>query len=90
MPGQQVSVNAARGNIFALLDLRATKFFNIGSQSRKVGVFAEVFNVLNRANIGENYQGNSLSPLFGQPIGYIAGGQGTYPRTLQLGARFAF
>jgi len=90
MPGQQVSVNAARGNMFALLDLRATKFFNIGSESRKVGVFAEVFNVLNRANFGENYQGNSLSPLFRQPIGYIAGGQGTYPRTLQLGARFVF
>jgi hypothetical protein len=90
MQGQQVSVNAARGNDFALLDMRATRFFNLGSERRKIGVFAEVFNVFNRANFGENYQGNSQSALFQHPIGYIAGGQGTYPRTLQLGARFTF
>jgi hypothetical protein len=91
MQGQQVSHNAGRGNDFALLDLRATKFFRLGGpERRRLGVFAELFNLLNRANFGENYQGNALSPLFRQPIGFIAAGQGTYPFTLQLGARFEF
>jgi hypothetical protein len=89
--GQQVSVNAGRGNALALLDVRATKFFRLGGQERRrIGVFAEMFNLFNRANFGENFQGNALSPLFQQPIGFLAAGQGTYPLTLQLGARFEF
>ena len=86
--GRQVSVNSARGDSTVLLDMRATRFFTLGG--RRLGVFAEIFNLFNKANFGEAYQGNGRSSVFKQPIGFLAGGQGTYPFTLQLGARFEF
>jgi hypothetical protein len=89
--GQQVSVNAGRGDPLLLVDMRATKFFTLnGHERRRLGIFAEIFNVLNTVNFGEQYQGNSRSTLFRQPVGFLAGGQGTYPFTLQLGARLEF
>jgi len=89
--GRQVSVNAARGDPFVLLDMRATKFFTLGGlDDLRLGVFAEIFNLFNTANFGDQYQGNSRSSLFNQPVGFHAGGQGTYPFTLQLGARLEF
>ena len=39
--GQQVSINAARGDVTVVLDLRGTKFFSLGSD-RRIAVFAEV------------------------------------------------
>ena len=88
--GQRVSVNSGRGDSLSLLDVRATKFFKLGANRRRVGVFAEVFNVFNTANFGDQYQGNSRSATFNQPIGYLGIGQGTYPLQLQLGARLEF
>jgi len=86
--GQQVSVNSQRGDPFVLLDARVTKFFTVGQRNQKVGVFAEFFNVLNRANFGREYQGNARSTLFKQPTGFIPGAG--YPFQVQLGARFEF
>ena len=85
--GQQVSLNAGRGDPTVILDLRATKFFPLGGE-RRIAVFAEVFNVLNAANFGGSYTGNGRSVLFRQPNGFIPGIG--YPRQLQLGARFLF
>ena len=86
--GQQVSINAGRGDPTVVLDLRATKFFALGGE-RRIGVFAEIFNVFNNVNFGGEFTGNGRSALFRQPTGGFIPGIG-YPRQLQLGARFLF
>jgi hypothetical protein len=86
--GQQVSLNAARGDNTFVFDIRSTKFFNLGTTDRKVGVFVEGFNLFNTANFGAQFGGNSRSATFRQPTGYIPGIG--YPRQMQLGARFLF
>jgi len=86
--GEQVSINAARGDVTVVLDLRGTKFFALGSD-RRIAVFAEVFNAFNNVNFGGSYTGNGRSVLFREPSGGFIPGIG-YPRQLQLGARFLF
>jgi hypothetical protein len=85
--GRQMAVNSERGDTTTLLDLRATKFFTFGA-NRRLGVFAEVFNVFNTANFGNSYTGNALAVTFKQPMGFIPGIG--YQRQMQLGARFLF
>jgi hypothetical protein len=85
--GQQVSINAGRGDNTVVFDLRTTKFFELGGDKR-IGLFAEAFNVFNTANFGERYQGNGRSATFRQPNAFVPGIG--YPRQLQLGARFLF
>jgi hypothetical protein len=86
--GQQVSVNSQRGDPFVLLDARVTKFFAVGGENRKLGVFAEFFNLFNTANFGREYQGNARSVVFRQPIDFMPGAG--YPFQVQVGARFEF
>ena len=86
--GQQVSVNAGRGDATVVLDVRGTKFFDLGGD-RRIAVFAEVFNALNNANFGGSYTGNARSVLFRHPSGGFIPAIG-YPRQLQLGARLLF
>jgi hypothetical protein len=86
--GQQVSVNAQRGDPFVLLDARVTKYFTFGQENRRLGVFAEFFNLFNTRNFGQSYNGNGRSVLFKQPDGFIPGSG--YPFQIQLGARFDF
>jgi hypothetical protein len=85
--GQQVSINTARGDHTVVVDLRTTKFVNLGGE-RRIGLFAEFFNLLNTVNFGNSYNGNGRSATFQTPTGYIAGIG--YPRQVQLGARFLF
>jgi hypothetical protein len=68
--------------------MRSTKFLNLGSSDRKIGLFVEFFNLFNTANFGAQYTGNGRSSSFRQPNGYIPGIG--YPRQVQLGARFLF
>jgi hypothetical protein len=63
------------------------KFFSLSAE-RKIGVFAEAFNLFNTANFGNSYTGNGRSATFRQPTGFIPGIG--YARQLQLGARFLF
>jgi hypothetical protein len=86
--GQQVSVNSQRGDPFWLVDTRVTKYFTFGRETRRLGVFAEFFNLLNTTNFGQTYNGNGRSVLFRQPIGFIPGSG--YPFQVQFGARFSF
>jgi hypothetical protein len=86
--GQQVSLNSERGDNTFVFDMRSTKFFDLGSSDRKIGVFVEFFNLFNTANFGAQYTGNGRSASFRQPNGYIPGIG--YPRQVQLGARFLF
>jgi hypothetical protein len=86
--GKQVSINAGRGDATYVFDMRATKFVSLGSNDRKVGLFAEFFNLFNTANFGGSYTGNARSATFRQPTGFIPGIG--YPRQVQLGMRFLF
>jgi hypothetical protein len=85
--GKQVSINSARGDNTFVFDLRTTKFVPLGGE-RRLGLFAEFFNVFNTANFGSSYQGNGRSVEFRQANGYIP--SIFYPRQVQLGARFLF
>ena len=85
--GRDVGVNSQRGEASWNLDFRASRFFAFGAE-RRLAVFAEVYNVTNKANFGNIYNGNSRSTTFKQPNGYLAGLPTS--RQLQLGARFSF
>ena len=86
--GKQVSVNAGRGDNTVVVDLRTTKFFSLTGE-RKIGLFAELFNLFNTSNFGGSYTGNARSSNFRLPSGGFIAGIG-YARQLQLGARFSF
>jgi TonB-dependent receptor-like protein len=88
LTGQQVSVNSQRGDPFVLLDARVTKYFTVGQENRKLGVFVEFFNLFNTANFGGNYNGVGTSVLFKTPASLMPGTG--YPFQVQLGARFDF
>jgi hypothetical protein len=84
----QVPINSQRGEPLFDLDARFTKLFKLGRESRNLAVFAELYNITNRTNFGNVYNGNASSVLFEKPTGYLAG---TAPsRQLQLGGRFTF
>ena len=83
-----VGLNSQRGDPTWDFDARLTKYFNFG-EIRKLGFFAEFYNITNHANFGNTYNGNfSAGPLFETPTSYLAG----FPtsRQLQLGGRFTF
>jgi hypothetical protein len=77
--------NGAYGPNYAQMDLRGTYRFRVGG-ARTVDVFAEGFNILNRANF-TNPSGDRRLPNFLVLNGLLAGG---FPRQMQLGARFGF
>jgi hypothetical protein len=85
--GQYVGINSQRGSPTFDFDLRGTKSFGLG-ESRRLDLFAEIYNLTNRANFGNIYNPVATSPNFEKPAGYLAG----YPssRQLQLGGRFIF
>jgi hypothetical protein len=86
--GQPVGVNSARGIWDYNFDLRVTKAFRLWSETRKLNLFAEGYNLTNKAHFGNIFGGNALSSAFEKPTGYLAG----YPtsRQLQFGARLNF
>jgi hypothetical protein len=83
-----VKTNSAQGIWSYNLDLRITKFMNLWSERRKLALFAEFYNLTNKANFGNLYGGNARSSTFMQPVGYLAGLPTS--RQLQLGARITF
>jgi len=73
--------NAFRVDSFADVDLRVEKTFRLPSR-HSVSVLAEVFNLLNRANVANV---NSVSgPTFGTPTSFLPG------REVQFGIRYFF
>ena len=84
----QVSINSQRGDATYDFDARFTKFFNLGAENRKLGLFAELYNITNHTNFGNLFNGNASSAAFKTPTGYVAGLPTS--RQLQLGARFTF
>ena len=88
--GVQDKLNAVRGDPFFLTDMRASKIFRFKSERLQLNVFAEFFNLFNKVNFGNNYQGNGRSSTFMQPIGYMGGIEMGMPFTTQFGMRFTF
>ena len=86
--GQAVSLNAARGDKTVVFDTRVTKFIELGG-ARRLGIFAEFFNLFDTVNLGSSYNGNGSSATFRQPSGGFVPGIG-YPRQAKLGVRFLF
>jgi hypothetical protein len=76
--------NGARGPGFFKMDIRLG--YNIRLNDRRLDLFAEVFNLTDRVNFA-NPTGNRASADFLRLTGYSTS---TTPRTVQLGARFAF
>lgn len=85
--GKQVGVNSQRGSSTFNLDTRVTKSIKF-SERMNIGFFAEFYNITNRANFGNYYQGKATASNFKQPFSYLLGLPTS--RQLQLGARFTF
>jgi hypothetical protein len=78
------------GDSFSSQDMRVTKTFNLREQA-KLGVFVEIFNVFNVANLGGYSFNLNNTATFGQPTNrasQVFGSGG--PRAFQVGGRFTF
>ena len=85
-----------RGQPFFQLDVRVTKNFKIRERSNLQAIF-QVFDLTNRANFGNNFDGNVLDSIgttvtFRKPINFITPSAVTVPHSLaaELGVRFSF
>jgi hypothetical protein len=92
--GNFVGTNQVRGQTLVNFNARTTKHFDLGNE-RRVSVFAEFYNLLNRANFGNNYGNRADSPAtYNRPIGYIGGSaaSSSVPISFQVqfGGRFSF
>jgi hypothetical protein len=81
-----------RGDPFFQLDLRLSKNVNLG-EHMKLQFVAQAFNLTNRANYGNDFNGNIASPsTFGHPAGFLAPSSTVIPRSLwsEYGVRLTF
>jgi hypothetical protein len=85
--GKAEPINSARGEPTFNIDARFTKFFDFGA-GRRVGAFAEIYNLTNRANFGSTFSGNALAATFRQPTGFAPGLPQS--RQAQVGVRYIF
>src|SRR2546428_10096876 len=76
-----------RGTPIINFDTRVTKTIKF-TESLKLGLFAEFYNITNRANFGAYYVGNSRASNFRLPFAFQVGLPTS--RQLQLGGRFSF
>jgi hypothetical protein len=87
-------VNNARGKAVINANARVTKHLKF-TANREISLFAEFYNMLNRANFGNSYNGNAFAPAtYNKPNGYLGGigSTSTLPISFQVqfGARFSF
>jgi hypothetical protein len=92
--GQPLGPYNARGKALVNANARVTKHVTF-TGSREVSLFAEFYNILNRANFGNSFFGNAYSPAtYNKPNGYLGGiaSTTTIPISFQaqFGARFSF
>jgi hypothetical protein len=85
------SYDMLRGQTFFELDARFSKTLKFGEKMRLQLIF-QTFNLTNRANFGNTYQGNIQSPLFGKPTGFSMPSAVLVPKSFagEFGARFSF
>jgi Carboxypeptidase regulatory-like domain/TonB dependent receptor len=87
--------DSLRGDPTFELDTRISKTFKLGERPR-LEVLANLFNITNRANFGNNFDGNlndlKAGGTFGQAIGFINPSNTSIPRTFaaEFGFRFSF
>ena len=85
--------NTVRGDNFQQLNVRVSKFFNLGEQ-RKLGLFFEAFNVFNTANFGREFQNTTGQVDFGKPLNFFGATGFSEPLGIpfqaQAGLRFSF
>ena len=91
---QPLGPNNARGKALVNASMRVTKQITL-SASRRISLFAEFYNMLNRANFGNSFGGNAFAPTtYNQPNGYLGGigSTTTLPISFQVqfGGRFSF
>jgi hypothetical protein len=87
-------INTARGRPLFNINARINRNFVL-NDTRRIGVFAELYNITNRPPFGNQIGGNQFAPAtYNQPVGYLggAGAVSTLPNSfqLQLGARVSF
>jgi hypothetical protein len=88
---QFASFNNLRGQPFFQLDARVTKNFRF-REHLNLAAFIQFFDLTNRANFGNNYNGNLRTSSFGQPIAFITPSGVTLPHAFaaEIGTRFSF
>jgi hypothetical protein len=84
-------VDSLRGDPFFQLDTRLSKNFKLG-ETRNLQIIAQAFNLTNRANYGNDFDGTVGSPTFSQPVGFVNPTSTNIPRSLagEFGFRFTF
>jgi hypothetical protein len=92
--GNPVGIRPVRGDALFNANARVTKNFSI-TQTNKLGVFIEMYNLTNRANFGNNFGTQSATlATYNVPIGYLGGigAVSTIPNSFQVqfGTRFTF
>jgi hypothetical protein len=89
----KLPLNNLRGDNFAQLNVRVSKFFKWG-ESKKLGLFFEAFNVFNTGNFGNQFQNTTGQPDFGKPVNFFGATGFSEPLGIpfqaQLGVRFSF
>jgi len=89
-----VGPNNARGKALINANARLTKHVPLGG-NRRISLFAEFYNILNRANFGNSYGTFAFAPsTYNKPIGYLGGigSTTTIPISFQVqfGGRYSF
>jgi hypothetical protein len=87
----QAPYNNLRGQAFFQLDARISKDIKF-SERAKLKLIFQAFDLTNRANFGNNFDGNINSSTFGKPLGFIAPSGVFVPRSFsgEFGAQFIF
>jgi hypothetical protein len=87
----QAPFNNLRGQSFFQLDARLSKDIKFSERATLKLIF-QAFNLTNRANFGNNFNGNIRSATFGKPLGFIAPSGVFVPRSFsgEFGAQFIF
>jgi hypothetical protein len=87
-------INTQRGADLFVLNARVTRTFKFGERM-SLGAFAEIYNITDRANFGNQYGGFSNSPAtYQKPTAYLGGigSVSSIPNSFQVqfGGRFTF
>jgi hypothetical protein len=87
----QAGFNSLRGQPYFDLDTRVTKLIKFGERSNLKLIF-QAFDLTNRANYGNNYDGNvkNSGSTFGTPQGYIGCNPNGCNRTIPISFRAEF
>ncbi|HWP42293.1 MAG TPA: TonB-dependent receptor, partial [Blastocatellia bacterium] len=79
----------ARGDDFKQVNLRVSKYINF-TDSAKLGLFFEAFNLFNTGNFGNQFDGTVGSPNFGRPVNFFGATGFSEPIGIPFQAQFGF